>query len=106
VSEGRPVIVTAHAIDRARQRRWHDLWGVAVRNRIVEEVRAAITAGRMQDHKPKHWRLYREKTRKLDAGQRFVWTEDDELGWIVKLRPAEIVVVTTLHRCAPIGGLH
>jgi hypothetical protein len=105
MSEGRKVVVTTHAIDRARQRRWQDAWGVEIRNRIVDEVKAAINNGRMQDHKPKQWRLYREKPRTLTGGERFVWTEDDQLGWIVKLQQHEIIVVTTLHRCAPVGGL-
>lgn len=101
----RPIIVTSHAIERARQRRWRGVWGTEVRDRIVREVRAAIDAGRLANHKPKHWRLYREKPRVLDAIERFVWDEQDEIGWIVKVHEREIVVVTTLHRVAPIGGL-
>lgn len=103
--EGRPVIVTLHAVRRAQQRRWRDLRAGAITDRIIREVRAALAAGRVQDHKPKHWRLYREKGRRLPQPERFVWNEADELGWIVKLNPREIVVVTTLHRVAPIGGL-
>lgn len=88
--------VSAHAVDRYRQRaRVHgDLFEVA--DMIRAEVRAAISTGRVQNHKPKRFRLYRESGRMLPDGQYFVFRADGSMGWIVKPDGKMLVVVTTL----------
>lgn len=67
-----------------------------MRFEIHECVRQAIAEGRILNHKPDGFVLYRQKRRQLPDGQRFVYC-DESTGFIVKRLPGgEDIVVTTL----------
>lgn len=103
------VTVTAHAVDRAKERKhfahleWSEL------TRMIElEVALAISERRIANHKPPWTRLvtasevrnHRLSTKHLqcDPGSFFVWNAAETLGWIVKRERGATVVVTSLHR--------
>ena len=95
----RRIIVTDHAVTRFRQRRALDRRDREIREEIRREVREAILGGRIQNHRPKAFRLYRERRKgKLDPGDRFVWNEEGSIGWIVRRESHADVVMTTCVR--------
>lgn len=94
----RPVEVTAHAVERQRQRARDGQHDIAIRFEIRQAVYAAIAAGRVRNHKIKGFGLYGAKRKQLPPSQRFVFTEDETRGWII-VREADVdVVITSLSR--------
>jgi hypothetical protein len=95
------IYVTVHAVERYRQRVNREGAPSDVPHgpdavQIAGLVRAAIEAGRVQNHKTARYKLWRETNRQLPDGQRFVWTEDESFAWIIKRDGEQWVVVTTL----------
>ena len=101
----RPVIVVVHARARARERFRISGTDEQIDAYIVAEVRAALAAGRTQNNKPKEWRLYGEKGRALDPGERFVYDAENTRGWIIKRTAYEDVVTTSLNRTGGVRRL-
>jgi hypothetical protein len=97
-SQSRTVRVTVHAVAALRRRRYDDRDYDVIEREIEDCVRLAICEGRVANHKPREFRLYREKGRELADGQRFVWTEEGDLGWLIKRESQKEVVLTTLVR--------
>ena len=94
---GVPITVTTHAVDRALRRRLYD--SPLVEGLIVEDVRAALGSGRRANHKPKSFRLYREKAKgSIPEGQVFVWSGDGRRGFILAPDGDGWAVVTCLSR--------
>jgi hypothetical protein len=96
----RPVTVTSHAIDQAarRFRATYPESARDVRDVVRLEVERALEAGRIANHKREGFILYGEKRRSLPAGQRFVWSEDDQRAWIIVRETSYDAVVTSLSR--------
>lgn len=93
------IVVTAHAVERATGR--YRLNGApvdVVRRRISEEVRAAVAAGRVRNHKIDGFLLYHEKRKQLPPGKQFVYSADEQHAWIVVRQGDADVVVTSLSR--------
>lgn len=94
---GYPITVTTHAVDRALRRRLYD--SPLVEELIEQDVRAALGSGRRANHKPKPFRLYREKAKgSIPEGQVFVWSGDGRRGFILARDGEGWVVVTSLSR--------
>lgn len=96
----RRLTVVKHAVEQLQTRRRDERSTEEVRQWIEDEVREAIEAGRVQERKPKPFRLYREprKGRLWHPRDRCVWTEDETTAWIVRRHDAEDVVLTSLVR--------
>lgn len=103
LAEPRPLVVLPHAIKRARQRfQLADSTDRMIERYLCAEVRAALEAGRIKDHKPKAWRLYGERSCVLDhVIDRFVWDVAEERAWILRRESARDVIVTALSRPGP-----
>lgn len=101
MSAVRPVVVSGHALSRARRRRhWRtdQLTEAELVDAIVAEVRAAFAAGRVSTLKPRWTVRFRERRQTLEAGRRAVWDEAADRCWIVCRERDRDVVVTALHR--------
>ncbi len=94
----RKLIVTHHAVGQYQRRCMDERGFLDVEREIADTVRLALAEGRLAERKTKTFRLYREKGRSLPAGERFVWNEEQTLGWIVRRMPHEDIVMTTLSR--------
>lgn len=92
------VTVTAHAVNRFRQRARDPRASVfELGGEIRTEVISAIKGGRVKPHKLPNYRLYGEKKRNLPDGQMFMYREDKRMAWIVKKDfDGSYVVVTTI----------
>jgi hypothetical protein len=100
--------VTAHAVDRARERRHYGHLERHELARMIElEVALAISARRVATSKPAWTRLVTKaeihnglsaKSLALKPGEQFVWNQDETLGWVVKRDRGTTVVLTSLHR--------
>jgi hypothetical protein len=91
--KGKPVVVTDHALTRARQRFRTD---EVEREWIAATVQNRIEAGMVFDKKPPSFRFFGEKPKGLGVHHYFVM--DDERGWIVQNCPDAIVVKTSVRR--------
>lgn len=93
----RRIVVTVHAVHTYRDRfsQAPDDPG-ACRDEIELIVREALAEGRLANHKPPKFRLYREPRVELERGLRFVWREDEAVGFIVARHHASEHVITTL----------
>lgn len=97
--DGRKLVVVQHAVDRLRQRNCDDRSDEELRDEIVREVRAAIGSSRIANHKIDGFLLYREKRKPFQHDRdRFVWTEDSSVAWIVRRLDGADIVLTTLSR--------
>lgn len=95
----RVVVVTPHAVTQARQRfHGYPAARAEASMRIAGEVAAALRDGRVADNKPVAFRLYRERGHMMQPGQRFVWSEDGERGWVLQREPTQDVVLTSVRR--------
>lgn len=97
----RPVLVTAHALERALIRRHYagdDVTKRELEQGMIAEVRAAFAAGRASTVLPRWARRFKERLRNGTEGQRYVWNADETLVWVVKREPREDVIVTSLQR--------
>lgn len=100
MTDDRPIIVTAHAIEAYSRRRQDKRPWRVLEEEIRECVAAGIEAGLVFNHRPKGFVLYRRKNANLPPGQRFVQCDSDSnYGFILKRHPDEgDIVVTTLTR--------
>lgn len=89
----RPVAITDHARDQARRR-----FGVTDNGALDVLITRDVEAGQLLNHKPKPFRLYREKGRQLLATQRFVMSENGQRGYVVTQDGEKYVVITALSR--------
>ena len=97
------VIVTAHALERARERFEPEFRGTPdryVRGRIAREVRDAVAEQRVACRKPR-WLVCTDRTRARWPSQRYAWTFNLHRCYVIDRRRGELVVVTTL---APLPG--
>ncbi len=102
----RRLIVTHHAVEQYQRRCMDERGFLDVEREIADTVRLALAEGRLADRKTHAFRLYREtKGRTLPRGERFVWNEEQSLGWIVRRMPDEDIVTTTLKRPITVAGL-
>lgn len=96
----RVVRITRHALDRHRQYRPDAAANIYDRQqRIADDVRFALLAGRVKAREPRFTRdveLYGRKKRGSDRSIRFVWTEDERLVYVIDKLARETVVVTCL----------
>lgn len=100
--------VTAHAVERAQERRHFASLQRHELNRLIElEVALAVSAGRVSSTKPAWTKLVTRaemhnglspKCVPLKPGEQFVWNAAETLGWIVKRESGRVVVLTSLHR--------
>lgn len=96
------IIVTAHALDRARTRA-----GIGERD-IVGHIRAAIADGRKAVHQPgwaqrpefgKRRRADRTKGPGAKRGElRWVWDEAETIAYLIRLYRDRILVITAVDR--------
>lgn len=92
------VVATKHAVRRFRKRENDQRSWLAIAEQIEAEVRAGLEAGRVFDHKPKQFRLYKETRSGMRDGNRFVEHEDGSRGYVVSEEEDAVVVLSTLNR--------
>lgn len=94
------IFVTAHAVDRYRQRLEREgKTGVPYgedAEKIAQHVREALAAGRKKNHKTDRYQLWGHKRKNLPEGQFFVYTAQGEYAWIIKRDGEQWIVVTSL----------
>lgn len=96
----RTILVSHHVAEQLRTRTRDRRTIRELIDRIEAWVRCGIESGQSLDHKPKAFRLYNERSKKLPPGQRFVWCGDEpRFGFIVERRTESLdIVKTTLTR--------
>lgn len=101
------IVVTLHARDQAIARRHYgDLHDKAVTDAIKRDVRAAITAGRVLDHKPASFVVFslgelrgkKPRAERMYGNQAFVHDERFRHGWIIARETNADVVLTSMQR--------
>jgi len=96
---GREVYVTAHALVQYRKRTGDRRPFREIEPEIIQNVEQALAEGRIANHKPKAFRLWRARSKgKIPPGDRFVWDPSEKLGWIIRREGERDVVLTTLTR--------
>ncbi len=103
IDPDRPIIVTRHAIEQYRRRRFDQRPYAVIDAEIRECVETALEEGMVYDRRPEGFVLYGRKKKsagKLPPGQRFVrCNKDADYGFILKRTTDEgDIVMTTLTR--------
>jgi hypothetical protein len=97
VSAEREIIVSAHVVDRYRQRSL-DSEDQRPFVQVADEIAWRIKLGVVMNHKPKDFGLYRERRRQFPENERFVLC-DENVGFVVKeIENGDWVVKTMLTR--------
>jgi hypothetical protein len=97
----RTVVVSAHALARARERHSHPPNGIALERVIADEVRVALAEGRVGLHFPRVFRggASDKRHRVVTDGARFVWNSERTLGFVIRVEEDGLVrVLTTMIR--------
>jgi len=97
----RGIVVVQHAVDQYRQRMRDDRSDEEIKRLIADAVHAAFQNGRLRNHKIDSFVLYHGRRKQLPEAERFVWAEDESVGWIVRRKPDKDIVTTTLKRTSP-----
>jgi hypothetical protein len=100
VIEERDIVLSAHVVDRYRQRvlsRDDERKFSEIDSEIRQVILEGLAKSPLLDHKPKVFRMYAERRRQLPSSDRFL--ECGRIGFILRETPSGAWIVTTmLHR--------